>query len=96
VVERGYEGYVAKDETSVYEGGRTRRWRKVKQKEWMVAEDGWRRRISVAQPAPERRAPAYFRPSTVDDGLQLPVGPRLADAALPSTPAVMRRGPIHI
>jgi ATP-dependent DNA ligase len=52
VVERGYEGYVAKDETSVYEGGRTRRWRKVKQKEWMVAEDGWRRRISVAQPAP--------------------------------------------
>ena len=52
VVERGYEGYVAKDETSVYEGGRTRRWRKVKQKEWMVAEDGWRRRISVPQPAP--------------------------------------------
>jgi ATP-dependent DNA ligase len=52
VVERGYEGYVAKDETSVYEGGRTRRWRRVKQKEWMVAEDGWRRRISVAQPAP--------------------------------------------
>lgn len=52
VIVRGYEGYVAKDETSVYEGGRTRRWRRVKQKEWMVAEDGWRRRISVAQPAP--------------------------------------------
>jgi len=25
VVERGYEGYVAKDESSVYEGGATRR-----------------------------------------------------------------------
>jgi hypothetical protein len=30
VVERGYEGYVAKDEAS--EGGATRRWLKVKQK----------------------------------------------------------------
>jgi hypothetical protein len=51
----------------------------------------WRSRL------PERRAPAYFRPSTeLDDGLQFPVGPRLADAALSSTPAVMRRGPIHI
>jgi bifunctional non-homologous end joining protein LigD len=29
VVERGYEGYVAKDEASVYEGGATRRWSKV-------------------------------------------------------------------
>jgi bifunctional non-homologous end joining protein LigD len=45
VVERGYEGYVAKDEASVYEGGATRRWLKVKQKDWTVAEDGWRRRI---------------------------------------------------
>jgi len=32
VVERGYEGFVAKDEASSYEGGRTRRWVKVKQK----------------------------------------------------------------
>jgi hypothetical protein len=32
VVERGYEGYVAKDEASVYEAGPTRRWLKVKQK----------------------------------------------------------------
>jgi ATP-dependent DNA ligase len=46
VVERGYEGYVAKDEGSVYAGGPTRRWLKVKQKEWTVAEDGWQRRIS--------------------------------------------------
>jgi bifunctional non-homologous end joining protein LigD len=45
VVECGYEGYVAKDEASVYEGGPTRRWLKVKQADWTVAEDGWRRRI---------------------------------------------------
>jgi ATP dependent DNA ligase domain len=44
VIERGYEGLVAKDEASAYEGGATRRWLKVKQKEWTVAEDGWRRR----------------------------------------------------
>jgi ATP-dependent DNA ligase len=30
VVEPGYEGYVAKDDASAYEGGRTRRWLKVK------------------------------------------------------------------
>jgi bifunctional non-homologous end joining protein LigD len=45
VVERGYEGLVAKDEASVYEGGATRRWLKVKQKGWTVEEDRWRRRI---------------------------------------------------
>jgi ATP dependent DNA ligase domain len=33
VVERGYEGYVAKDEANAYEGGATRRWLKVKQKD---------------------------------------------------------------
>jgi ATP-dependent DNA ligase len=31
VLAAGYEGYVAKDESSVYEGGRTRSWLKVKQ-----------------------------------------------------------------
>ena len=51
VVERGYEGYIAKDEASAYEGGPTRRWLKVKQKDWTVVEDGWRRRISGAPPA---------------------------------------------
>lgn len=51
VMERGYEGLVAKDETSRYEAGRTRQWLKVKQKAWTVAEDGWRRRISVAPQA---------------------------------------------
>jgi ATP-dependent DNA ligase len=30
VIERGFEGYVAKDEASAYEGGATRRWVKVK------------------------------------------------------------------
>ena len=48
VVERGYEGLVAKDDASAYEGGRTMRWVKVKQKGWTVEEDRWRRRISVA------------------------------------------------
>lgn len=43
VIERGYEGYVAKDEASAYEGGATRRWLKVKQRDWTVEEDRWRR-----------------------------------------------------
>jgi ATP-dependent DNA ligase len=47
VVERGYEGYVAKDEASAYEGGATRRWLKVKQMGWTLEEDRWRRRISA-------------------------------------------------
>jgi ATP-dependent DNA ligase len=47
VIERGYEGHVAKDERSQYEGEPTRRWLKVKQKDWTVAEDRWLRRISV-------------------------------------------------
>jgi ATP-dependent DNA ligase len=47
VVERGYEGYVAKDEASAYEGGATRRWLKVKQKDWTISDDRWTRRISV-------------------------------------------------
>jgi bifunctional non-homologous end joining protein LigD len=45
VVGNGYEGYVAKDEASAYEGGATRRWLKVKQKDWTVEEDRWQRRI---------------------------------------------------
>ena len=46
VIERDYEGYVAKDETSTYEGGPTMRWLKVKQTGWALAEDRWQRRIS--------------------------------------------------
>ena len=41
VQERGYEGYVAKDEASVYSGGRTLKWLKVKQREYRVEERGW-------------------------------------------------------
>jgi hypothetical protein len=51
VINRSYEGYVAKDERSAYEGGATRRWLKVKQKGWTVEEDRWRRRISARPPA---------------------------------------------
>jgi ATP-dependent DNA ligase len=47
VLGSGYEGYVAKDEASAYEGGATRRWLKVKVRDWTVAEDRWRRRIST-------------------------------------------------
>jgi bifunctional non-homologous end joining protein LigD len=47
VVERGYEGLVAKDEASPYVAGPTRRWLKVKQRGWTVEEDRWHRRISV-------------------------------------------------
>jgi ATP-dependent DNA ligase len=46
VVERGYEGYVAKDEASVYAGGPTRSRLKMKQKGWTVEEDRWQRRLS--------------------------------------------------
>jgi ATP-dependent DNA ligase len=48
VIERGYEGHVAKEEASVYEGGATRRWVKVKHKDWTVKEDGWRQRMNLA------------------------------------------------
>ena len=48
VIERGYEGLVAKDQASPYESGRTMRWLKVKQQDWTVEEDRWRRTISAA------------------------------------------------
>jgi bifunctional non-homologous end joining protein LigD len=47
VIERGYEGYVVKDEAGAYEGGVTRRWLKVKQKGWTIGDARWTRRISV-------------------------------------------------
>jgi len=49
LVEHGYEGYVAKDEASAYEGGPTKHWLKVKQKNWTVEEDRWQRRIGAAR-----------------------------------------------
>jgi ATP-dependent DNA ligase len=45
VVAYGFEGYVAKDEGSRYEGGPTRAWLKVKQRGWRMGEDRWRRRM---------------------------------------------------
>ena len=39
VIERGYEGYLAKEEASVSEGGPTRRWIKVKPRDWTAPED---------------------------------------------------------
>ena len=47
VIARDFEGLVAKDEASLYEAGPTRRWLKVKQKGWTLAEDRWQRRIST-------------------------------------------------
>jgi bifunctional non-homologous end joining protein LigD len=47
VVAHDFEGLVAKEAASLYEPRPTRRWLKVKQKDWTVAEDGWQRRISA-------------------------------------------------
>ena len=41
VLERGYEGLVAKDPTSSYIGGRTLKWLKVKQPSYREGERGW-------------------------------------------------------
>jgi bifunctional non-homologous end joining protein LigD len=41
VIERGYEGYVAKDPDSQYRGGRTLSWLKVKQPSYREGERGW-------------------------------------------------------
>jgi ATP-dependent DNA ligase len=43
VLERGYEGYVGKDEASRYLGGKTTSWLKVKVPGWTDPEDRWRR-----------------------------------------------------
>jgi bifunctional non-homologous end joining protein LigD len=50
VLERAYEGYVAKDDASAYEGSVTRRWVKVKQKNWTIGDERWTRR----KPASDR------------------------------------------
>lgn len=43
VLERGYEGYVAKDERSPCVAGPSRSWLKVKQPGWTDPEDRWKR-----------------------------------------------------
>ena len=47
MLERGYEGLVAKDESSSYVGGRTRSWLKVKVPGWTDAEGRWRRVLTA-------------------------------------------------
>ena len=49
VVERGYEGLVAKDEASAYRGGRTLSWLKVRQRDYRVEERRWRQAASPAK-----------------------------------------------
>jgi ATP-dependent DNA ligase len=41
VLERGYEGLVAKDPASSYAAGRTFKWLKVKQPSYREGERGW-------------------------------------------------------
>jgi bifunctional non-homologous end joining protein LigD len=41
MLERGYEGLVAKDESAAYRGGRTLSWLKVRQRDYRVEERGW-------------------------------------------------------
>ena len=41
VLERGYEGLVAKDPASPYVGGRTLKWLKAKQPKYREGERGW-------------------------------------------------------
>ena len=43
VLERGFEGYVGKDEASQYLGGKTTSWLKVKVPGWTVQGDQWTR-----------------------------------------------------
>jgi bifunctional non-homologous end joining protein LigD len=52
VEERGYEGFVAKDECSPYSGGRTLSWLKVKQAEFRVEERGWSPQQQLALSGP--------------------------------------------
>ena len=54
VIESGYEGYVAKDGASAYQGGTTRWWLKVKQKAGAMAASLYRQ---LEMPAPHDAAP---------------------------------------
>jgi len=70
VIERDYEGLVAKDQASLYEAGPTRPWLKVKQSGWTVDEDPWQPRISAARASDrtcERRRRATVSPAAHDD-----------------------------
>jgi hypothetical protein len=80
VVERGYEGYVAKDEASPYEGEATRRWLKVKVPGWTDRKQlaAWNP-IGLLTPKPgkgiqARRGPADLGQSAGPDGRQSLLG----------------------
>jgi bifunctional non-homologous end joining protein LigD len=45
VLERGYEGLVAKDPQSPYVGGRALKWLKVKQRNYRVEDRGWETKL---------------------------------------------------
>jgi ATP-dependent DNA ligase len=47
VLERSYEGWVGKDESSPYRGGITRSWLEVKVPGLTDAEDRWQRRLTA-------------------------------------------------
>jgi hypothetical protein len=51
VLDRGYEGLVAKDDASPYRDDKTTAWLKVKVPGWTVEEDRWQRQISVSPSA---------------------------------------------
>ena len=41
VLDRGYEGFIAKDDSALYRGGRSLAWLKVKQRKYPIEERGW-------------------------------------------------------
>ena len=55
VLQRGYEGLVAKDPASLYVAGPSLKWLKVKQPNWTDSEDRWRRRLFDSTGAALRR-----------------------------------------
>jgi len=66
VLERGYEGLVAKDEASPYVGGRTLSWLKVKQRDYRAGargfQSGSRSRREGERPGPV--SPSEYMPVT--------------------------------
>src|SRR4029453_751614 len=50
VINRSYEGYVAKDEASAYEGGATKRWLKVKVPGWTDSDDRQGQQLAARNP----------------------------------------------
>lgn len=73
MLERGYEGLVAKEESSPYRGGRTLSWIKIRQRDYRVEERGWSQDVErspkhywVLRPRPAIR-PTVEPPVTSDE-----------------------------